>query len=452
VWGESEKRFHFHLQEIVDLESKKVAAKGLLMKTATNSKKSDSATGADPPNAAQELHARRAEAWKERLGKALRDNFRKSPYRLLETRNLVGLFTCVFAKEELVRDGHIRECFAHTVSTGLGGAYGNKGAIVTRFLVDDSSFCFATCHLPAHQDKVGKRNVDAVTIIRSPGMTAPIGEGRACAFIRGGDGTQVLDYENVFFFGDLNYRIDLDRPTVEDLINNRQWPVLWEADQLIKQRQTAASSFSLRSFEEAPLNFAPTYKYDPGTTDYDSSEKRRIPAWCDRILYRDGYAQSLSAVIEPSRRRPYRPPPLSPQPDAAEQLIQIGDGDGHSAPVSENNCRIFQRHYRRYECLVSDHRPISAEFRVRCKSLKDGLNFADVIRQTGDDWSERVKTMLIEDAKIWWILDRSGAAYAGDASATVERCRALVPTVRQTLRSCQGDVDATFQQFSLLLQ
>lgn len=38
-------------------------------------------------------------------------------------------------------------------------------------------------------------------------------------------------------------------------------------------------AFRLRNFEEAPITFAPTYKYDPGTHDYDSSEKRRIPAW-----------------------------------------------------------------------------------------------------------------------------------------------------------------------------
>jgi hypothetical protein len=36
---------------------------------------------------------------------------------------------------------------------------------------------------------------------------------------------------------------------------------------------------------EGPLNFKPTYKYDVGTSVYDTSSKGRIPSWTDRILY-----------------------------------------------------------------------------------------------------------------------------------------------------------------------
>ena len=40
-------------------------------------------------------------------------------------------------------------------------------------------------------------------------------------------------------------------------------------------------------WREGPITFLPTYKYDVGTiTLFDSSEKRRPPSWCDRVLYR----------------------------------------------------------------------------------------------------------------------------------------------------------------------
>lgn len=40
-------------------------------------------------------------------------------------------------------------------------------------------------------------------------------------------------------------------------------------------------------WREGPITFLPSYKYDVGTVNlFDSSEKRRAPSWCDRILYR----------------------------------------------------------------------------------------------------------------------------------------------------------------------
>jgi phosphatidylinositol-bisphosphatase len=56
-------------------------------------------------------------------------------------------------------------------------------------------------------------------------------------------------------------------------------------DQLKRvQRQKKAFHDGWR---EGPITFPPTYKYDVGSVGmFDSSEKMRVPSWCDRIVYR----------------------------------------------------------------------------------------------------------------------------------------------------------------------
>ena len=43
---------------------------------------------------------------------------------------------------------------------------------------------------------------------------------------------------------------------------------------------------TFKGFSEGPTDFAPTYKYDTFSDDYDTSEKCRSPAWTDRVLWR----------------------------------------------------------------------------------------------------------------------------------------------------------------------
>ena len=39
-------------------------------------------------------------------------------------------------------------------------------------------------------------------------------------------------------------------------------------------------------FQEEKIRFLPTYKYDPETSNFDTSEKRRTPSWTDRYFVR----------------------------------------------------------------------------------------------------------------------------------------------------------------------
>ncbi|KAJ3349116.1 hypothetical protein GGF32_005792, partial [Allomyces javanicus] len=87
---------------------------------------------------------------------------------------------------------------------------------------------------------------------------------------------------------------------------------LLRRDQLTVQR---AHARAFAGYTEGEVTFAPTYKYNNGTHTYDTSEKNRIPAWCNRILYKS--LAKLNLVV-----------------------------------------------YKRAELLVSDHKPVLALFRT----------------------------------------------------------------------------------------
>lgn len=92
-------------------------------------------------------------------------------------------------------------------SRGIGGIYGNKGAIVARMIVDDTSLCFINVHLAAGQSSKAARNADLVGIMEDKAIFPPHD---LVPFVHGGDGTGILDHEMVILNGDLN----VSQPTV----------------------------------------------------------------------------------------------------------------------------------------------------------------------------------------------------------------------------------------------
>ena len=71
---------------------------------------------------------------------------------------------------------------------------------------------------------------------------------------------------------------------VDKLLEKNMHAVLIENDQL---RWYMEKGDVLSGFTEASLNFKPTFKFDKLSDVYDTSKKKRIPAWTDRVLYVD---------------------------------------------------------------------------------------------------------------------------------------------------------------------
>ncbi|CAM9934305.1 unnamed protein product [Scytosiphon promiscuus] len=99
----------------------------------------------------------------------------------------------------------------------------------------------------------------------------------------------VLQADIVFWFGDLNYRIteEISDQEVFEMLGRDDLETLRELDQLNIAR---ASGTAFQEFQEGPLCFPPSYKYIPGTRDFDNrpEKKVRCPSWCDRVLYSVG--------------------------------------------------------------------------------------------------------------------------------------------------------------------
>lgn len=72
----------------------------------------------------------------------------------------------------------------------------DQGALVLRFVLDDTSICFVNCHLAAGQTQTAHRNNDIAAILESESL--PLESSltmRADHFVSGGDGSMIIDHE-----------------------------------------------------------------------------------------------------------------------------------------------------------------------------------------------------------------------------------------------------------------
>ncbi|KAL2539720.1 Type II inositol 1 [Abeliophyllum distichum] len=246
--------------------------------------------------------------WIDMIGKTLDEG---ATFSRVGSRQLAGLLIAVWVRVNI--RGHVGDIDVAAVPCGLGRAIGNKGAVGLRMRVYDRVMCFVNCHFAAHLEAVSRRNADFDHVYQTMVFSRPsnlcnaaaAGVSSAIQMLRSThamainpiDGIPELsEADMVVFLGDFNYRLDgISYDEARDFVSQRCFDWLREKDQL-RAEMKAGNVF--QGMREAIIKFPPTYKFErhqAGLAGYDSGEKKRIPAWCDRILYRDSRSASVSA-------------------------------------------------------------------------------------------------------------------------------------------------------------
>ena len=257
-------------------------------------------------------------------------------YHPLLVRNAGLTALMVYARSD-VKD---RMQWTETAAVGVGVyEMGNKGAVGARigFAGDNDEtvpITFVSAHLAPKEEECERRNADWQSICEgliftrddsdsnnnsNNNNTAPRNREDAQPLLSRdadsnstttpGKSTLFSPLSHIFFAGDLN---DRTADTAPDPSAHKLWPHptsdpshpsyrdLWASDQLNRELR---NNRTLHALTEAPVTFAPTYKFSTaakkaaaegrplpvGGSDGEQSTwpwaKHRVPSWCDRILF-----------------------------------------------------------------------------------------------------------------------------------------------------------------------
>nr|CAB3453856.1 unnamed protein product [Digitaria exilis] len=240
--------------------------------------------------------------WIDNIGKALDEG---TSFQRVGSRQLAALLIAAWARKSL--KPYVGDVDAAAVPCGLGRAIGNKGGVGLRIRVYDRKMCFVSNHFAAHLEAVSRRNADFDHIYRTMAFNKPHGSTASATSVQlhrtvNVNGNQVeevrpdlAEADMVVFLGDFNYRLyGITYDEARDMVSQRSFDWLREKDQL---RAEMKSGKVFQGMREGIIKFPPTYKFQkhqPGLGGYDSGEKKRIPAWCDRVLYRDSRSVSVA--------------------------------------------------------------------------------------------------------------------------------------------------------------
>ncbi|KAI3707687.1 hypothetical protein L6452_26316 [Arctium lappa] len=220
-------------------------------------------------------------------------------YVRIMSKKMVGIYISIWVRKRLRR--HINNVKVSIVGIGPMGL-GNKGSISVSMSLYQTRLCFVCSHLTSgHKDGDDeRRNYDVVEILRRTLFSSVLDP----------DQPQTIpSHDRIFWFGDLNYRINMADADVRKLVSMKQWDKLLYNDQLCKE---LGNGRIFEGWKEGAINFPPTYKYEIHSDQYvgenpKEGEKGRTPAWCDRILWLGKGIKQVCYDRAESRMSDHRP-------------------------------------------------------------------------------------------------------------------------------------------------
>ncbi|XP_022623348.1 inositol polyphosphate 5-phosphatase K-like isoform X1 [Seriola dumerili] len=283
-------------------------------------------------------------------------------YIKVSSIRMQGLLLLFFSKLEHVP--FIRDIQATYTRTGIFGYWGNKGGVSIHLSFYGHMLCFLNCHLAAHM-KYATERVDEFERI----MDTQTFECKKAP--------RIVDHRLVFWFGDLNFRIqDHGMHFVRSCINNQTYNLLWSKDQLLMMKKKEQL---LQEFDEGPLDFQPTYKFDLNSDTYDSrlyrtwfgfNGKKRKPAWTDRILWR---LRSKATTADE-------------QEENTVDAKQLEEDEEYPLKIRQD------LYTSNMEYSISDHKPVIGIFTLELRKMHE----TPLVRlQPEGDWSADIDAMVL---------------------------------------------------------
>ncbi|XP_048204898.1 phosphatidylinositol polyphosphate 5-phosphatase type IV [Perognathus longimembris pacificus] len=258
--------------------------------------------------------------WETRLQETLGPRF-----VLLSSAAHGVLYMSLFIRRDLIWFCSEVEC--STVTTRIVSQIKTKGALGVSFTFFGTSFLFITSHFTSGDAKVAERLMDYAKTVQALALPRTVPDTNP---YRSSAADVTTRFDEVFWFGDFNFRLSGGRGAVEAVLSRgprADVPALLRLDQLGREMRKGAI---FKGFQEPDIHFLPSYKFDIGKDTYDSTSKQRTPSYTDRVLYRSRH-------------------------------------QGDICPLRYSSCPGIK---------TSDHRPVYGLFRVRVRPGRDNIPLA----------------------------------------------------------------------------